>query len=148
MDLTCSCTAVQCSEWYDCCLVLVVESTRYAYTVYLHVLKIYIKKKKSARPPVKKMSMLVEPHTFFSLALLIFLNINFAFENNWRTTYYIVIVLDRRCTSTEARLLHDFVVLLLVHSVTLTGAVHSLVLAIRYFWYLQITCMESTLIVT
>ena len=29
MDLTCSCTAVQCSEWYDCCLVLVVESTRY-----------------------------------------------------------------------------------------------------------------------
>ena len=24
-----SCTAVQCSEWYDCCLVLVVDSTRY-----------------------------------------------------------------------------------------------------------------------
>ena len=40
-------------------------------TVYLHVLKNIIKKK-SARPPVKKMSMLVEPHTFFSLALLIF----------------------------------------------------------------------------
>ena len=35
--------------------------------------KKYIKKKKSARPPVKKMSMLVEPHTFFSLALFIFL---------------------------------------------------------------------------
>ena len=30
-------------------------------TVYLHVLK-NILKKKSARPPVKKMSMLVEPH--------------------------------------------------------------------------------------
>ena len=29
LDLTCCCTAVQCSEWYDCCLVLVVESTRY-----------------------------------------------------------------------------------------------------------------------
>ena len=31
LDLTCSRTAVQCSEWYDCCLVLVhvVESTRY-----------------------------------------------------------------------------------------------------------------------